>query len=565
MTSLRAALARHGELLAAAAGFSLLLNLALLVPSLYMLQVFDRVLPTRSLETLAMLSLVAAVALGLVVVLDALRGRLLALAGSLFERELAARCVRRLLDGGAPAAAEANALRDVAVLRGFVAGPGLVSLFDAPWMPVYVVVVFLFDPLLGALALGCAVVLGALAWLNEQATRGGVERSQERLRDAGRFVDGPLRRADVVRALGMAPAVAARWLAIGDEARVQQLRTQRVGGLLASATKGFRQSVQVAMLAAAAWLVIEQKATPGVMVAVTVILGRALAPLEGLIGQWKQVIEARAAWHRLDALLTAAQPAARTPLPAPSGALSLQGVSCLPPGATHPTLRPLSLEIAAGELLAIVGPSGSGKSTLARLMLGIEAPHTGSVRLDGGDLAHWDAARLGPHLGYLPQDVVLFDGTVADNIGRLGGADPARALEAAQAAGAHEMIVGLAQGYDTPVGDGGRLLSGGQRQRVALARALYGQPRLLVLDEPNANLDSDGEEALARALAGLRERGATVVLITQRTPILSLADRIVVMRAGTIERIGIRQDKSVTTATSSAGDVPVLQATREAS
>jgi PrtD family type I secretion system ABC transporter len=557
-------LRRHARLFVAAAGFSGVLNLALLVPSLYMLQVYDRVLPARSGETLAMLSVIAAAALGLMFVLDWVRGRLLALAGCLFEREVGSGCVQQLLDGRG---ADTGAMRDVSVLHAFFSGPGLVSLFDAPWMPVYIGVVFLFDSSLGLLALGCAAVLALLAWVNERATRAGVDRAQQQARELGRFTDGAVRHAEVVRAMGMAPTIRGRWQTQSDALQVQQLQTQRAGGLIGSATKCFRQSVQVVMLAAAAWLVIGQQATPGVMIAVTVILGRALAPVELLISQWKQVVEARTAWHRLAAMRQAASTVPATDLPAPSGAVAIEGLVYLPPGSQRPTIRQLSLNIAAGEVLAIVGPSGSGKSTLARLMLGIIAPAAGAVRLDGAAMSQWSPARLGPHIGYLPQDVALFDGTVAENIARLGEADSAAVVDAAQRAHAHELIVQLPQGYDTPVGEGGRCLSGGQRQRVALARALWGQPKLVVLDEPNANLDSDGEDALTQAIAGLREAGVTVALITQRTQILSVADRIVVMRDGAIERIGVRQGKSVAEIDVADGErsVPVLQQVSEAS
>jgi len=364
----------------------------------------------------------------------------------------------------------------------------------------------------------------------------------------------------------MAPAVSARWQALAQTTQACQLDTQRVSGPIGAATKCFRQSVQVLMLAAAAWLVIEQRATPGVMVAVTVILGRALAPVELLIGQWKLLVEARAAWHRLSDLLASARTQPKMTLPEPSGGVTLENLVYLPPGAARATLRNVSVEIAAGEVLAIVGPSGSGKSTLARLMLGIVAPNAGAVRLDGADIAQWDPARLGPSLGYVPQDVALFDGTVAENIARMGPVDSAAVADAARLAHAHELIVHLPKGYDTPVGESGQWLSGGQRQRVALARALYGQPRLVVLDEPNANLDNDGEQALARAIGELRGKGVTVVLITQRTQILAVADRILMLRDGSIERIGVRQDKSGGSAGDSAEPathtVPVLHQAR---
>jgi PrtD family type I secretion system ABC transporter len=559
-------LRQHARLFAAALGFSLVLNLALLAPSLYMLQVFDRVLATRSVETLAMLSLVTAGALALMAALDLLRARLLALAGTLFEDAVGGEALRRLLDGiGRAAPAEqVHAMRDVGAVRAFLSGPGIVSLFDAPWLLAYIGVIFAFSALLGALALASAALLVALAWVNERATRAGVERGQQQSRETGRFIDGMLRHAEVIRAMGMAPALGARWRAASRELQAHQLATQRVAGGIGSATRGFRQSVQVAMMGVAAWLVIEQKATPGVMIAATIILGRALAPVEALIGQWKSLVEARAAWRRLEALLGGAAPSRFTALPAPSGALEIENLIFVPVGSGRPILRGITLQIAAGEVLAVVGPSGSGKSTLARLVTGIAAPTSGSVRLDGAELAQWEPARLGAFLGYLPQEVSLFAGSVAENIARFDEATSDDIVDAARRAHAHEMIVRLAGGYDTPVGEAGQLLSGGQRQRVALARALYGRPRIVVLDEPNACLDSEGEQALSEAIAGLRAAGATVLLITQRTPVLALADRIVVMRDGAIERIGVRQEKTLdgAAAAKAPGAVPVLQPAR---
>lgn len=553
----------NARFFAAALAFSLVINLALLAPSLYMLQVFDRVLATRSIETLVMLSLITAGALLLMFALDTVRARLLTLLGSLFERSAGRAALRRVLDDAATLAPsqQAYALRDVTVLRGFLAGPGIVSLFDAPWMIVYIGVIFLFSTLLGMLALGSAVVLVLLAWLNERATRLELEQVQQSARDAGQFIDATLRGAEVVRALGMAPAVAARWEALSGTMQTRQLGIQRIAGLVGSATKAFRQSVQVIMLAAAAWLVIQQQATPGVMIAVTVILGRALAPVEMLIGQWKQLVDARAAWRRLDGLLSGVAAPKFAALPEPTGAVSVENLSWVPPGAQRAILRNVNVEIAAGEVLAVVGPSGSGKSTLARLLLGGVAPSAGSVRLDGAALSQWDPDRLGPFIGYLPQDVALFAGSVAENIARLGDPHSEAVVEAARRAQVHELIVRLPQGYDTPVGEAGRLLSGGQRQRVALARAMYGKPRLVLLDEPNANLDNDGEQALARAIAELRASRTTVILITQRTQILSVADRILVMRDGTVERIGVRQDKAAAD-DAGATNVPVLQQAR---
>lgn len=535
----------HAGYIAAAAGFSLLINMALLAPSLFMLQVFDRVLSTRSAETLLMLSLVTALALALMFALDGLRGRLLALLGGLFERSEGRRVLQRVLDDAASLepAQQAYALRDVAVVRAFLSGAGIVSLFDAPWMIVYIALIAAFSPLLGVLSLASCAVLVLLAWLNESATRDRLEQTQQATRDVGQFVDAALRNPEVVRALGMAPALGRRWEARTGAIQTQQLSTQRVAGWIGSATRFFRQSVQVVMMGAAAWMVIQQQATAGVMIAVTIILGRALAPVESLIAHWKPLVEARAAWRRLRALGASQAQARFAALPDLSGAITVSDVSYVPPRAQHATVRNVSVAIAGGEVLAIIGPSGSGKSTLARLMLGVIQPSAGQVSMDGASLSQWDPDRLGAQLGYLPQEVALLSGTVAENISRFDDSQPAEITRAAQLAQAHELIVKLQRGYDTQVGDGGRFLSGGQRQRVGLARALYGSPRLVVLDEPNAYLDHEGELALARAITQLRQRGSTVVVITQRTQVLSLADRIMVMRDGTVERIGVRQDK----------------------
>ncbi|HMO47735.1 MAG TPA: type I secretion system permease/ATPase [Rubrivivax sp.] len=536
----------HAGYIAAAAGFSLLINLALLAPSLFMLQVFDRVLSTRSPETLVMLSLVTALALLLMFALDGLRGRLLALLGGLFERSEGRRVLQRVLDDAATLepAQQAYALRDVGVVRAFLSGAGIVSLFDAPWMVVYVALIAAFSPLLGMLALASCVVLVVLAWLNEGATRKALEQAQQSQRDLGQFVDAALRSPEVVRALGMAPALGRRWEARSSAIQTQQLAIQRVAGWIGSGTRFFRQSVQVVMMGTAGWMVIQQQATAGVMIAVTIILGRALAPVESLIAHWKSLVEARAAWRRLRALDATPGESRFAALPQLSGALAVSGVSYAPPRAQHATVRNVSVEIARGEVLAIIGPSGSGKSTLARLMLGVIQPGAGQVSMDGAALSQWDPDRLGAQLGYLPQEVALFSGSIAENIARFDDSRPeALITEAAQLAQAHELIVNLPKGYDTQVGDGGRFLSGGQRQRVGLARALYGNPRVVVLDEPNAYLDHDGELALGRAIGLLRQRGSTVVVITQRTQVLSLADRIMVMRDGAVERIGVRQDK----------------------
>lgn len=537
-------LVAHRRVFVAAGVFSLFVNLALLMPSLYMLQVFDRVLTSHSIETLVMLSSIVIAALLLMLFLDFLRARLLAIVGVLFERTVGRTVFNGLIENFARIgpAAYPYGLRDVGVMRAFLSGAGIVALFDLPWMLIYIALIYLFSPVLGALAAGGAILLILLAILNERLTHTTLERIQGETRDAGRYTDSVLRNAEVVRTLGMTAAVVARWQEQSERILQRQLDSSRLGGMVSSTTKFLRQAIQTTVLGVGAYLVVEQKATPGVMIAATIILGRALAPVETLIGSWKSLVDARAAFRRLRQAMLSVQAIPRTALPTPQGELAVENLSYAPPGATKPTLRNVNLQIRAGEVLAIVGPSGSGKSTLARLMVGAWKPSAGTVRIDGGDIAGWDPDRLGPWLGYVPQDLQLFGGTISENIARLGTVDSDLVVEAAQRANAHEMILRLPQGYDTPIGESGGMLSGGQRQRVALARALYGAPKVVVLDEPNAYLDTEGESALGKAIEQLKADHVTLVLITQRTPVLAYADRIVVMKDGAIDKIGVRND-----------------------
>ena len=526
--------------------FSLAINLLLLAPPLYMLQVFDRVLSSRSGETLLVLSAVTVGALVLMALLDALRSRLLAAAGVALDRRLGplildglvARAAR--LGGGA----YASGLRDVATLRGFFNGAGLLALFDAPWLPLFLVLVFLFHPLLGAVALAGAVVMLVIACLNERLTRKPLEGAHAVAREAARFIDGSLRNAEVVSALGMLPAVTRRWARLNDRALLAQLRAGSTGGALGGATKLARQLVQTAMLAAGAWLVIVQDVTAGVMIAATIILGRALAPIETLVAGWRSLVEARSAWRSLEDLLRGQGLQEKIPLPAPAGAIEAERVSFAFPGAGRPVLRGVSFSLRAGEALGVVGPSASGKSTLLRLALGVWKPSSGTMRLDGADAAAWPREQLGAHVGYLPQDVELFSGTVAENIARLAEPDPAAVVRAAQRAHVHDMILRLPKGYDTEVGEAGQALSPGQRQRIALARAMYsemsGSPRLVVLDEPNASLDHQGDEALLRTLHGLKEEGVTVLIVAHRPSLLRGVDKLLVLREGAVEMFGPR-------------------------
>src|SRR5688572_27787741 len=508
-----------------------------------MLQVFDRVLASRSAETLAVLTIVAIAALLVMALLDVLRARLLTAAGAALDRRLGPRVLDGLLEQTArlSGAAYLNGLRDVNTLRAFLGGAGLVPFFDAPWLPFFLLVIFLFHPVLGLVACAGAIVMLLLAFLNERLTRGPLERAQAEARRAARFIDANVRNAEVVSALGMLRAVTLRWELLNDAALAEQRRAARLGGIFSGSTKLARQFIQIAMLAAGAYLVVAQDVTAGVMIAATILLGRALAPVETLVASWRSLVDARSAWRRLDELLKdtrASEP--HTKLPAPKGKLEIEKlVFGLRDKAI---LRGVSFKLEPGEALALVGPSASGKSTLARLLVGVWKPLAGAVRLDGADVSAWPRAALGPHIGYLPQDVELFGGTVAENIARLGEPESGEVVRAAQRAHVHELILRLPKGYDTEIGEGGQALSPGQRQRIALARALYGNPRLVVLDEPNSDLDSDGEEALLRTLQGLKNAGVTIVIIAHRPSLLRGADKMLVLREGMVDRFGSRAE-----------------------
>jgi PrtD family type I secretion system ABC transporter len=522
--------------------FSLAINVLLLVPPLYMLQVFDRVITSRSEETLIALTAAAVAALATMAFLDVLRARLLAAAGIALDRKLGPRVLEGVLTR-VKATGFTNGLRDVNTLRSFLIGNGVLAIFDAPWLPVFLLIIFLFHPLLGAVALAGAIGMCLLAWANERLARQPLERVQAEGRKAGRFIDSSLRNAEAITALGMLPAVAGRWARMNDAALREQVAASAIGGRFSGWTKFARQFIQMAMLGAGAWLVVEQHVSAGVMIASTILLGRALAPVEMLVAGWRSLVEARGAWLRLDELLAAHPPAQPgTELPAPEGKLDVERVVFGLQGNDRPILRGVSCALASGESLGIIGPSASGKSTLARLMVGVWKPVAGVVRLDGADVAAWPRDKLAPHIGYLPQAVELFAGTVAENIARLGEPDHAEVIRAAQRAHVHELILRLPKGYDSEIGEGGQALSPGQRQRIALARALYGHPRFVVLDEPNANLDHDGDQALMRTLRELRSDGVTVVIIAHRPSVLAGVDKLLVLRDGVVEAFGPRNE-----------------------
>ncbi len=525
-------------LLAGAA--SLLLNLALLMPAIYMVQVFDRVFASRSMETLVMLTALALLALALGYCMDTARARALAWAGASLDRRLSPAALSSVLQraAGTTGRADTDALRDIGQLRAFLSSSGIQALFDAPWLPIYLVVIGLMHPMLGLAAAIGAGLLVALGVLTERLTRTRTEQALRGSRAANRHAEALTRNAEAIIGMGMTAAAIASWRTRHDELLDTQAALGATSARLSAAARITRQGLQVAMLGLGAWLVIDANASPGIMVAATILLGRALQPAELLIGGWKGLVEARGAWQRLNDRPATVSAGCELALPAPRGRLELERVVFATAPMRPALIKGIGFQLEAGESLGLIGASASGKTTLVRLILGIWTPQAGSVRLDGADIARWDRDALGQYVGYLPQDVELFAGSVAQNIARLGAVDSKRVVEAARSAHAHEMILRLPEGYDTQIGEAGAVLSGGQRQRIALARALYGDPRLVVLDEPNANLDAEGEMALLAALAELKARGVTLVMVGHRQKLMSQLDKLAVLKDGALEAFG---------------------------
>ncbi len=516
--------------------FSIGVGLLLLAGPLYMLQVYDRVIPTGHVDTLLVLSVVLVGAFAVLAALDALRALVAQRLGLWLERRLtgpvlAASAQAALLQPGV----SAQGLRDVATLRGYLGSPAVFPLFDAPMAPFFLAILFLIHPLLGLLALAGGAVLFALALLNEWLTRRSMAAASGAALATYEEADRAIRNADAMAAMGMLPALAARIERKAEGWRQQQHKAGGRSASLSAFAKGLRLLLQSLSLGVGAWLVIQGELTAGAIIAASIMLSRALAPVEQAIGAWQGLVNAQAAWRRLSALLEANGGLGRgTRLPRPSGHLQVKDLVYAPAGAEEPLLRGLSFAVEPGTVVGLIGPTGAGKSSLARLMVGSLMPLRGSVRLDGAEMSRWDACDRGRYVGYLPQDVELLDETVRANIARLSEASDEAVVEAARLAGAHEMILRLPQGYETQIGGGGIALSGGQRQKIGLARALFGAPRLLVLDEPNAHLDSDGEIALGRCLAALKEEGAAVIMVCHKPSLLAAADKILVLREGRV-------------------------------
>lgn len=547
VTPLRAALGKYRGGFIAIAAFSSLVNILMLVSPVYMLQMYDRVLTSASAETLLMLTLIAVFLLACFGLLEWVRQRLMqriALAlGLNMANDVLSSAFRSNLASQGQAASQP--VRDLDNIRQFMGSPTIFAFFDVPWTPIFTAVIFMFHPLMGAVAVFGAVVIFTLGLLAEFRSRLPMRAAAKEGLQSHQLLESSMRNSDALKAMGMFDGLLGRWR--GRHRRSASFQSAAAGRLsvLLSTTKAFRFSVQVGMLGTGAYLVLQGRLTPGMMIAGSIIMGRALAPIEQGISAWRGFVGARQAWRRVNALLERFgddEAGPGTDLPRPSGKVEVENVSAVPPGAETPVVRGASFALQPGAIAGLIGPSGSGKSSLASVMMGVWPPVEGAVRLDGAEIDGWpDRLRL-KHFGYLPQTVELFDGTVAENISRLEAPDDESVIAAAQLAGCHEVIMRLAQNYATPIGAGGRGLSAGQRQRVALARALYGDLAYLVLDEPDSNLDSDGQEALGRVLDELRQRRITTVLITHNVRLLRRVDQIGVMHEGQIVNFGPRDE-----------------------
>lgn len=539
------ALGDYKSILISVGCFTALINVLMLVPSIYMLQVYDRVLSSQNETTLVMLSLMVVGFFAFIGLLEVIRSFIVIRIGSQLERRFNLRVYqaafeRNLFKGEGNAG---QSLGDLTHIRQFVTGPALFAFFDAPWFPVYLFVIYLFNVWLGVLATAGALLLIALACLNEYMTKKPLGDAAGFSQKSSQLATSHLHNAETIQAMGMLGSLRKRWFQVHSRFLGLQNQASDTGAVISSLSKTLRLCLQSLVLGLGALLVIKGDMTAGMMIAGSILMGRVLSPIDQLIAVWKQWSGAKLAYRRLDALLQAFPPSDEAmALPAPKGQITFEQVSAGPPGQRAATLHMVNFNLGAGEVLGVLGASGSGKSTLARVLVGVWPTLGGIVRLDGADIHRWNRDQLGPYIGYLPQDIELFSGSIAENIARFSEADPQKVVAAAQQAGVHEMILCLPQGYDTQLGEDGSGLSGGQKQRVALARAMYGTPSLVVLDEPNSNLDTVGEAALASAIAAFKAQGTTVVLVTHRSSVLAQADKLLVLNDGRLQAFGPSQD-----------------------
>ena len=525
--------------------FSMFINILMLVPPLYMLQLYDRVLGSRSQDTLIMLTLIVVVLFITMGLLEVVRSRVLVRVGNKLDSMLSQRIFDNLfeLERKAPGRSSSMPLNDLTQVRQFMTGNGLFAFFDAPWMPIYIIVLFIFHPAFGFFAIFAAIVLVGITVANEYSTKEKLAEANNLSRASTIYVDSNIRNAEVVNAMGMRNNISKIWA----DKYYGFLNAQNIAsdsaGVWSNLSKSLRVMFQSLILGLGAYLAINMEVTPGMMIAASIIMGRALAPLDLIIGSWKGFSSARSSYERIEGLLNDfPKDKEYMQLPAPKGEITLENVVVIPPSGTVPSLKGISMRIEKGDVVGIIGPSAAGKSSLARVMLGLWPLTNGVARIDKADISQWNREDLGQYVGYLPQDIELFEGTVSQNIARFGEVEPEKVVEAATKAGVHEMILKLNEGYDTKIGPGGASLSGGQRQRIGLARALYNNPVFIVLDEPNSNLDDVGEAALVEAIKTLRAGGTTVVIITHRTNVLQATNKLALINNGVLELYGNTND-----------------------
>lgn len=525
--------------------FTACINLLMLVPSIYMMQVYDRVLASHNETTLYMLSLMALGLYALISGLEQIRSMVVIRIGAkmdafLNQRVYTAAFEQNLKRSGINAG---QALNDLTTIRQFVTGNGLFAFFDAPWFPVYLLVIFIFNFWLGVFALVSTVLLVSLAWINELVSKKPLSEANSLAVQSSAIATNNLRNAEVIEAMGMLPNMRTRWYAMHKKFLALQAEASQKAATVTAVTKFVQISTQSLILGVAALLVIKGQVTAGMMIAASILLGRCIGPVQQVIGVWKQWSGVVSAYKRLEELLVNNPPRERgMALPKPQGQLTVEAITAAPPGSQVAILKNVSFALNVGDVMGLIGPSGSGKSTLARLLVGVWPSAMGKVRLDGADIYQWNKDELGPSIGYLPQDIELFAGSISENIARFGDVDSEKVIAAAQTAGVHDMILRLPQGYDTHIGDAGAGLSGGQKQRIGLARALYDDPSLLVLDEPNSNLDDVGEVALTQAVLKLRQAGKTVILISHRPNIIRVTNKLLMLRDGLVAAFGPTED-----------------------
>ena len=527
------------------AAFSFFLNALMLSPSIYMMQIYDRVLVSRNETTLLMLTFVVVGLYVLMTALEAVRTFVMVRIGARLDDRMKTRVFNAAFERNLarPGSNVTQMLGDLTSVRQALTGAGLIALFDIPWMPVYLAVIFMFSWKIGIMVLVGMLVLATLAVLNERVSRPLLEESSKVSAQANNMAANNLRNAEVISAMGMLGNIRARWYEKHREFLEKQAKASDRGGALTGVTKFVQISMQSMVLGYGALETLQGNMSPGMIIAASILSGRALAPMVQLIGNWRNLETGRESYVRLTQVLGHfPEREVGMPLPPPTGRVAVEAVSAAPPGTRNMVLRNVSFTIDAGQVVAMIGPSASGKSSLARLLVGIWGPVMGTVRLDGADVFTWNKDELGPYIGYLPQDIELFEGTIAENIARFGEIDSNKVVQAATRTGMHEHILRLPNGYDTPLGEAGAALSGGQRQRIGLARAIYGDPSLIVLDEPNSNLDDQGEAALIETIKDLKARGKTVVLITHRMGTLSVVDKVLVLQEGAVTAFGLRDE-----------------------